>query len=444
MQSLLSRRRTTPAPDRRQPAGAAWIRLHGPDVERDELSWSTPRGGGGRGTLAQAAEACRGRLVDVIVPGESVLLAGAPMPKAGPRQLREAFPYALEDSLAEDVEHLHFALAPTPRRRVAGEPVYGAVVERALVEQWLDRLREAGLRIGRLVPDTLCLPWAEAVDGADEAPEPEPWVLWLGRERFVLRTARFAGLAGERSLLEAVLAAGSVGGAGEPHRLEVYTGEDVGSEAVAALQERAGVLRVEPGSAQGEAGAFCADRAGGLDLMQGPYRPDTPQAGGPRVWRWPAVLLWVLVLAQLASVGVEHSRLAERHAALQQGITALYRRSFPADHRIVNARVQMAQHLAALRAGGQSGDHFVELLAALGNAVRAEPGLRVDAVSYKGGRLGVRLSAPRVALVQALRDRLGRDGRLATHIESIDAGGHDQGEQAGRTRVRLSVEESGT
>lgn len=444
MQSLLSRRRTTAATNRRQRTAAAWIRLHGPDPEHGELSWFTPEGGHGRGTLAQAAEACRGRLVDVIVPGESVLLAGAPMPKAGARQLREAFPYALEDGLAEDVEQLHFALAPTSSRRSAGEPVHGAVVERALMDQWLERLREAGLRIGRLVPDTLCLPLAEAPAGVNEAPESDVWVLWLGRERFVLRTARFAGLAGERSLLGAVLAADTVGDAGEAHRLEVYTGEGVGPDEVAALQERVGTLRVDSGAADGEGGAFCVERADGLDLMQGPYRPDTPRTGGLRAWRWPAVLLWVLVLVQLGSVGVEHSRLVERQAALQQDITALYHRTFPADHRIVNARVQMAQHLAALRTGAGSGDHFVALLAALGNAVRAEPGLQVDAVSYKGGRLGVRLSAPRVAMVQALRDRLGGDGHLATHIESIDAGDSGQDGQAGRTRVRLSVQESGT
>src|SRR5690606_30373784 len=93
------------------------------------------------GQLSAAAELAAGRRVIVVVPGVEVILTEAAVPKASPARLRKIVPFSLEDSLAEDVEELAFAVG---RRTEAGSvPV--AVVARARLDEWLAQLSAAGL-----------------------------------------------------------------------------------------------------------------------------------------------------------------------------------------------------------------------------------------------------------------------------------------------------------
>ncbi|MEX1265339.1 MAG: type II secretion system protein GspL, partial [Woeseia sp.] len=96
----------------------------------------TRRGPPVAGPLDEAAADARDRKVIVLVPGADVLTTSVDLPiKAGAR-LHAALPYALEESVAEDVEQLHFAAGT--RRDQGRTPV--AVVSRGLMDDWLARL----------------------------------------------------------------------------------------------------------------------------------------------------------------------------------------------------------------------------------------------------------------------------------------------------------------
>ena len=52
----------------------------------------------------------RGRKVVLLLKSNEVVLTTAVIPSKNRKQLLQAIPYALEDTLAEDIENLHFAV----------------------------------------------------------------------------------------------------------------------------------------------------------------------------------------------------------------------------------------------------------------------------------------------------------------------------------------------
>ncbi len=91
----------------------------------------------------------------VLVPAEAVLLTEARVAAKSRAQLMQALPFAVEDQLLAPVEDLQFAATEG-----AGDAVGVAVVSRATLRAWLERLAANGVRADVLLPDSLAVPLA--------------------------------------------------------------------------------------------------------------------------------------------------------------------------------------------------------------------------------------------------------------------------------------------
>ena len=101
------------------------------------------------GPLADAVKDVGERSVIVLVPAATVLTTSVYVPVKGGARLRATLPFALEDSLADDIDTLHFAAG---RRRDSGRlPV--SVVARTQMTEWLDLLETAGIVAAKIVPE---------------------------------------------------------------------------------------------------------------------------------------------------------------------------------------------------------------------------------------------------------------------------------------------------
>ena len=111
----------------------------------------------GRGTLQAAHAALAGRRCTALVNAVDVLAAEAALPAASQARLRQIAPFSLEESLANDVDEMVFAIGS----RLPSGATQVAAVAKERMDAWLGELRAAGI-----VPHALC---SEA-DGIPDIP----------------------------------------------------------------------------------------------------------------------------------------------------------------------------------------------------------------------------------------------------------------------------------
>ncbi|MEZ6000852.1 type II secretion system protein GspL [Hyphomonas sp.] len=92
--------------------------------------------------------------VTVVVPSTEVTLAAVRLVGARRSDWLRTARFAVEDDIAVPVENLHVAIDP---RGHAGGQGTVCMVSRQVMENWMQRLKEAGLEDARLVPDVTLL-----------------------------------------------------------------------------------------------------------------------------------------------------------------------------------------------------------------------------------------------------------------------------------------------
>ncbi|HFE37526.1 MAG TPA: hypothetical protein ENK06_03770, partial [Gammaproteobacteria bacterium] len=118
------------------------------------------------GQLREAGESQVGAQVVVLAPATDVLHSTAKVPTQNKSRLLKAVPYALEEELAADVELLHFAIGKPD----SSGQVKVAVVERSLMDSWLQMLADAGISTDIIISEQSLVPiadnsWSLVLDG---------------------------------------------------------------------------------------------------------------------------------------------------------------------------------------------------------------------------------------------------------------------------------------
>jgi len=366
------------------------------------------------GPLAEATRDTGGRQVIVLVPATRVLSTVVDMPVKGGARLRAALPFALEEQLAEDVDELHFASGE--RRDNGLLPV--AVVARAQMQAWLDRLREAGIVPDRLIaenqglasiPGTLSMLVAENQimfnDGADS--------------EFVMQDVKPSDVLAVAGVLHEQNDEQGSGG----HLLAYCEpGEEqrFANDWTALRHELSSVdIHLLPdGVLPRLAVTVAAGR--GINLLQGRFGARTNYRELLAPWRYVAGLLLALALVSFAGKGVDWYRLRGEEAALQDQFAVEYRQIRPDDTRPIVDPLRIVAELRGNRPAPVSTDFFLPSLYELGQALAQNSGVDIEAISYRADTVDIRLTAPDVATLDSIQRTVGRSGRFAASIQSTD------------------------
>ena len=376
------------------------------DSHADRVVWFTPEGESIAGTLAEAAAAAGVRPAQVFVPAADVAFRRVTVPTRNRTRLVAAVPYLLEEQLAADVDELHFAVG---ERGPEGE-VAVAIVARARMDAWLERLHGAGLHVAALMPEGLALPF-----------QPGSWTLWWGTDQAIVRDTAQSAFALDADNVAFVLKRALIEAAAPPETVWLI---DAGAGEAAAQLADIGV----PVQGQRETRSLLAvlrehySEQTAINLLQGAYSRREQLGKMWRPWRPAAALLLVWVAAQFGIKYYEYHRLDAENERLQQEISDLYLKTFPEAKRVVNPRAQMEQRLAVLRGGGgQGGGDFMELMSAFSQPVAATPGLEVRRVGYKEGELNVGLVIGDLQRLEQFKQQLTTTGHLNVEVRSATA-----------------------
>ncbi|MGD8574961.1 MAG: type II secretion system protein GspL, partial [Gammaproteobacteria bacterium] len=388
------------------------------DDQGNRIGW--PQTGEPETLLPQLAH----RRVQVLVPGERILLTEVDVPTRNSQRMAQAVPYLLEERLAADVETQHFALGP----RGTGDRVAVAVVDRDDTARWRDWLREHDIVAEQMTPDVLAVPMPE--DG---------WSVALEGNRAMVRTGVVAGFVLETTAARAVLESMLEATAPEqrPEQITVLFTDDTRDTARSLLGMLAG-LDVPARDTEASPSVFARMLTAlpgqvPINLLQGEFRPRRETSGWWRPWRIPAALAaaW-LVLAlinQVASIVTLH----REETRLDARVTQLFQQAMPGRPVPADPRNVMLSHLKLLEGGASaSSGGFLALLATTGAAVSNIADSRVNALSYREGVLDASLLVSDAQTLDQLKQTLTAKG-LRVEIQSANSQGKNV---EGRLEIR--------
>jgi general secretion pathway protein L len=365
----------------------------------------------GRGTLQAAHAALAGRRCTVLVNAVDVLIAEANLPAASQTRLRQIAPFSLEESLANDVDEMTFAIGA---KLESGATQVAAVAEPRMTA-WLAALHAAGIE-----PIALC-------SEADGIPDiPATLVLVLEGERIAGRKPGRAPFVFDGLGLEQVLglALARKPDEAELRHIRVFT------DAAGHARFRKELVNLAPRFASAEAkllndgvfpylAATLAQRPG-TNLLQGRYAPKSNWSVMLKPWRLAASLLAVSVALALLLQGASFLQLRRADAALAEVVG-------PACQRVVgDASFSGCQREVRQRLGANTTtttEDFLSTLAAI--AAARDPEMRLDALNYRNRAMNLQLIVSNVTALDEFSREIENTRRFDVEIEAanqVDSG----------------------
>jgi general secretion pathway protein L len=381
-------------------------------AEEAPASWLIVDSNGARsgpvqnGPVADALSASQGRRVVLLVAGSEVTLAEPELPLRGGARLAQAVPFALEEQLASDVESLHFAVGSRAAGSV-GTPV--AVVARSQLDRWHGQCEAAGIHPDAAYADSTALP---ATPGSCTLllDEPSLYVSRTDGLPFVLDATPLA------AALDLVVAEPSAAGDGSEHVTFYATPSEYERhrEVIEGLRSRTATLQVKL-LPDGPLPLLAPQAASGvgINLLQGPYAPRSSLGNRMREWRLPAALAAATALLFVTAQAVSLWQLSRAEKALDAQIAEIFAQALPGQP-VVDARAQME---GALASRGAAGGGLLPVVSVLAQAIAQAPSARIEAMSFRGNALELRLTAPTVESLDGIKQAMSRDG-LSVELQS--------------------------
>jgi general secretion pathway protein L len=388
---------------------AQTLLLRLPPPGQDETEWLVIDDAGDaettrqRGTLTLAAAVSRSGKVVALAPATQILLAEPELPPGSGVKLARAVPFALEEQLTEDVDHLSFAIGR--RRTAGGTPV--AVVSRAVMQGWLADLSAAGLEPLAVYPDISLMP-----------ENPGQTVLWLEKGRLAVRRPGALPFAVELSpVSEALVVAGVIADpldeASEPKdplSVVLYVTREDWSNSKAEFEQLAGkfdslkVQLLADGPLPWLARSLPDTDA--VNLLQGEYVRSTDFGARWRQWRTPALLAAGLLAVHVAAQAMQIRQAKHETAALDSQIAGVFSTAMPGEV-IQDPRRQMQARLDFVRKQGAGPEQFLRTLKVLAGGMALAPKTEIGSLSYHEDSLDLKVSAPSLAALSPVSQFIG-------------------------------------
>ena len=361
----------------------------------------------------------KGQRAVMLVPGEHAIVLDMEVPARVRRGTADRIAFhAVQDLVGEAMEDVHFVLLPRERGAAANKR-QAIVTNRACMEAWRGRAREAGIRLAGILPDHLALPWS-----------PGSWTVSVEPRRLRARLGRLDGFAAEPELGIAILERRLNDAPSPPERI-VLMGEEGASEdtlvEVRAWLGKANVtvereaLPAAPSFEHGEIDA---------NLVAGAFSENLGLTQEINRWRMPAALATAALLAWALDSGLALRQDRAEIEALDRRIEEIFRAELMPTGPIVDIRIQSARSIDALRAQStpsRDAGGFLALLASGGEALTI--GTRqVSRLSYREGVLTAEVTLADFRALDSLGAELARR-KLIVDMQSSNASG-EEGVQA--------------
>lgn len=360
-----------------------------------------------QGSWAQVSKINGNQPVILLIPTADVLLTRTLLVTSNNRQLKQALPYALEESLVGEVEDQHFVWQADHDGMLAV-----AVIDRDRLKAWMQMLKQQKLRTKAILPDIFALPWVDSMP-----------TVWQKEGQAWVRTGAYSGFS--CPALSLPLLVDSLFEAEDlAPKLQLYTDQP------ADWQQRLTVIP-EPQPNRLLQSSLQAGMA--LNLLNG-YQ-DESMSNFNRNWRrWKvaASLAFFCVAVWGGIQGMDIWRTAQQLKLAEQQNLSLFQEVFPEikDIQPDAIRSRVKSELTRLAGANSPKTDKISLLPYLtmvGKVFQQEQGLKVTEVRARDGRLSVVFETPDLKAIErigkGLTTLLGREiGVKSTQANNVVRG----------------------
>ena len=336
----------------------------------------------------------------VLVPNQHVLEVTASVPGRSAAQIRRALPYAVEEFIATDIDRMHVASGPIR----PGSPVPCQLIERHLLEGWLECLRSVGVQPGYFVADAHLLTVAERAATA-----------LIDHDTVLLRTEGQAATLDRGNLLLALQSL-------TIDRVRLINGGLTDIEAVQL--DAVEVDAEQPGGSSMEVLARLWSGRTDINLLQGEFQPPRVRSAHARGWGVAAALACVWAVVAWGSMLAEAWWADSRADALDAQARTLYASLFPGE-KPRNVRRALSAKLGTSVA--PDGRGLVGLSSAIASVLPSSARLRSLEFAGDRGELKTEIVLQGFAELERLEQQLAERGVQAELQNSLQ---EDQGVRA--------------
>ncbi|MEZ5536758.1 MAG: type II secretion system protein GspL [Thiolinea sp.] len=379
-----------------------------------KLSGNSVSGAWKRGNWGEVSGLAQRDNVVLLIPARDVLLTSTTLVTSNARHLKQALPYALEESLVDDPAEQHFVWQA---RKDSPETLDVAVIARDTLKGWMELLKKHRIRARTILPDVFALPIAE-----DEHAVP---TIVQHAGQVLVRTGPLSGFSCPAAafplLMDGLFSAeDKVNDAGDEtkdlHEVWLYADQPADwHESLAVLREPQPDMLLSDSIQQGAA----------LNLLSG-YQ-DVSMSGFSRSWkRWRvAAVFAVLTLGILVGTQVmETIRLKQQLETEEAKNVALFKQVFPeiTNINVRTLRSRVKSEITRLeQETGQTGSGKVSplpFMATVAQTFGKEKQVKITEVRSRNGNLVIRFTLPSVELMDKLGRELGESLGFEPRIET--------------------------
>lgn len=317
----------------------------------------------GTDTLSNLVELSSNCQVVVWVPSDELTFTTITVPVGQTRHLDTIIPNLLEEEVAADIDELHFSVS-----KVSAEgQVNLAIIEKVVLEDWLNLFAEAGLTPNALLPDIYSLPMKE-----------NTWSMNIENNVCLLRTSPQLGHVFDVNNLAFMYQ--MISGDTQPN-ITAYT-----STMIDKVQE----LPIEFAETLDKLAALPNATVLEMNLLQGDFRPQSSLSRYWKQWKTVAILAAVVLGLHLSNVVGETWQLNQQITQTKSEVKALFHRTFPQEKRLVNVKAQTVQNIQALQAQ-QNDAGFLMLLQDIAPALQQMSNVSLSRINYERELSEIRL-----------------------------------------------------
>lgn len=345
--------------------------------------------------------------VVLLLAASDVTLLNLPVPPLPASRLQAALPALVEEHIIGDPVGCAIAAGP----EVDGRRMI-AVADHDWLQSWVGTLRQHGARRIMAQPMQLCLPLLAGRMSAALLENP-------GAPQLALRLSADEGIGlpvavdDPAQLADVVAELLATFARGEAVELSVPAVYASALSAWSQAHPESGIDFVDEDWAAWIDGASRLE----IDLVRG-LAASGERGIEWRRWRVPLVLAAACLLFNVIALNWDWWRLRSEGLRLQDGMTALYRRTFPNDQQVVDPLAQMRQKvMRARQSGGEfAPDDFLALSAVLGDAWggKVNDPRAIAGLDYRDATLNVRLKQGTQVTLDSVRPEL-----AARRVEAV-------------------------